>query len=168
MHRLHDRNCEPIRHPVRERGRIQGRNEDTGAASVVMDMQVPTIAMVFSMIVTVAVIIVLLTVMMVTVVGVTLRVMVMDVHMKACVDTGRRCKGHADRGRHGKRERNHPNEGATALACSFQSRQHVVLFSWPFSQSARVDDPRLALLRRKAQVRLGIRAQSGATPSGTL
>jgi hypothetical protein len=73
-----------------------------------MDMQVPTIAMVFSMIVTVAVIIVLLTVMMVTVVGVTLRVMVMDVHMKACVDTGRRCKGHADRGRKGKRKRHRP------------------------------------------------------------
>jgi hypothetical protein len=133
-----------------------------------MDMQVPTIAMVFSMIVTVAVIIVLLTVMMVTVVGVTLRVMVMDVHMKACVDTGRRCKGHADRGRKGKRKRNRPNEGATASACSLQSRQHVVLFFRLFSRFPRVDDLSLALLRRKAHVRLGLRAQSGATASGTL
>lgn len=85
-----------------------------------MDMQVmvATITMMFTLIMTVTVIVVLVPVMIPTVVGVALRVMVMDVHMKACVDTGRCRKGHADCGRNGKRERNRPNEGATASACS--------------------------------------------------
>jgi hypothetical protein len=77
---------------------------------------------------------------MVAVMNVTFLVVPVGVHEKTRVDAARRRKGHAQRGRDGKRQHHRPNDGDAASACSFQSRQHALrpdlpgptIEAWPF------------------------------------
>jgi hypothetical protein len=166
LDRLNGRARDGSRHTMPARVCRQHGHQDTGAASIMMDVQTRLALIVLRAVIRRFVVVMLanllIMVVMMSMMDMASLVMPVDVEQNVGERSRRHRVGHADYRRERKCEHHRPNEGDTASACSLESRQHAILF-----QPSSTNDPNLALLRRKAQARLEFNGPVQGTPPMT-